>query len=107
MKKSERIAAMVPKLKAWQAHGRALYDAQGAAYKAIGSTFDSPFWDAIFDTWRSYTAAVAELVGDEEEWLEWFDVECDLGRRPKLMRFASGKEVRVRTVQQLARVIVG
>lgn len=104
--KRERIAAMVPRLKEWQTCGLALYEAQDAAYKAIGSSFDSPFWEVIFAAWKSYTRAVAELVGDDGEWLDWFDCECDLGRRPKLATLSNGKAVCVKTVQQLAGAIM-
>lgn len=80
----------------------AAYDAHR---KLTGANPDCPLWAPVFDAWDAYTVAVSEIVGDRDEWLNWYEMECRMGETPKEATSASGMTIRVRTLHQLARVI--
>lgn len=66
---------------------------------------DSPFLDAIYRLSGAHTSAVAKLVGDKAEWLEWWHFECCFGDRDMGSVQIGGKSRQVRTLKQLAAVI--
>lgn len=100
-----RAHDMLPLLQAW-ARRNAELEAQMDALAAIfGRSFDGPLFDAVWGTWNDYTRALSRIVGDDEDWLGWFESECDMGKRPQVVTSAGGRTIKVRTVAQLARVI--
>lgn len=100
-----RAPDMLPLLQAW-ARRHAQLQAQMDALAAIFvRNFDGPLFDAVWSTWNDYTQALSRIVGDDEDWLGWFESECDMGKRPQVVISASGRKIRVRSVAQLARVI--
>lgn len=108
MNKAERIADTECRLEAWAAI-LAEFDRQmDALYALTTAQPDSPLLDAIYRTEEAYTRAVAEQVGDTEGWLAWFRYECDMGRKPlEARRDEKARFAKVRTVKQLARMVVG
>ncbi len=99
------IDEIVQKLEPWKARHDALM-AQYDALKALaGTPPDCALWAAIFDVWSAYTQAVSEQVGDDGEWLQWYELECDMGRKPMDAKSDTGVTLRVRTLRQLARAI--
>lgn len=102
MRKTEIIA----RLEAWADRQKALMAAYEAHRAQTGAMPDCPMWAPVFDAWMAYTVAVSELIGDKEEWLHWYENECDMGRRPMEVENLGGDvKIRVRTLKQLARVI--
>lgn len=99
------IDEIVKRLEAWadrQRHLQAQYEALRALTNA---DFECALLAPVWSVWSAYTVAVSELVGDENEWLQWYEQECDMGRRPKEVTSLGGKTIKVRTLRQLARVI--
>ena len=95
---------IVKRLESW-ATRQAQFAAQIEAFHAqTGAMPDCELLRPMHDVWSAYTVAVSEIVGDADEWLQWFEFECKMGRRPKAVGL-SGKTVQVRTLRQLARVI--
>lgn len=86
-----------------------MHDNLIGAYKAMqemtGTATECKLISPAFDLWDAYTTAVSRLVGDKDEWLQWFELDCDFGKSPKVCTFASGKTLKVKTLKQLARVI--
>ena len=100
-----RAPDMLPLLQAW-ARRHAEIEAQMSALAAIfGRSFDGPLFDAVWGTWNDYTRALSRIVGDDEDWLQWFESECDMGKRPQTVISNGGRKIRVCSVAQLARVI--
>lgn len=67
---------------------------------------DHPFATSIWKMHEAYTRAIAEKVGDDGEWLDWWHYECNLGQTPKEAYRALGtKALRVSTLERLATVI--
>lgn len=65
----------------WAAIGAALKTQYDAHYTLTHASADSPLWAPIFALWEAFTAAIARSLGDEGEWLIWFDMENDMGAR--------------------------
>lgn len=99
-------ADMLPLLQAWKRRHAELDAAMTMLSAPFGGSFDGPVFDAVWSTWNDYTQALSRIVGDDEDWLGWYESECDMGRKPKAVHSLGGRVIRVRTLQQLARVIV-
>lgn len=74
------ITEIVKKLEPWKARNDALMAQYYALRKMTGADPDSELLQPIFEVLEAYTAAVGELVGDKNKWLEWYQSECDMGR---------------------------
>lgn len=101
------IDQIVKRLEAWKKRQEELTAQYNALHALTGAMPDSALLRPVFDVWDAYTVAVSELVGDKDEWLQWYELECDMGRKPKEVTNLGGDvTIRVRTLRQLARVIV-
>lgn len=99
-------AEIVKRLEPWAARHKAMMWQYKLFRETTGAMPDCNLWRPIFDLWTAYTVAVSEIVGDKDEWLQWYELECDMGARPKEVESLSGIKIRVRTLHQLARVIM-
>ena len=48
---------------------------------ALGLSPESPIHTAVWSLQSAYTAAVAKIVGDHAEWMDWYAAENDFGRK--------------------------
>ena len=94
-----------PILQRWMDRQRAVDDALGPIYTQLGADPGSPLIEAIYFLMDAHTAAVAQIVGDEEGWLTWFVSETDWGRSDVGRAEINNRAARVRTIKQLARVV--
>lgn len=108
MNKGAHIKDVTARLEKWAAT-LAEFDRQIDAFSALTrAETDSPLMDSLHRMEAAYTDAVAEQVGDADGWLTWFRWECDMGLRPMASNARPGAPmVKVRTVKQLARMVVG
>lgn len=96
---------IVTRIEAWADRHRKL-DAQHQALVALtDASPECPLMAPIWDIWAAYTVAVSELIGDKNEWLQWYQYECQMGRHPMEVVSLGGKSITVKTLRQLARVI--
>lgn len=93
------------RLKHWKRRHNELMDAYGDLNKLTSAMPDCKLLRPVFDVWTAYTVAISELIGDRNEWLQWYEFECDMGNRPKTVVFVNGRELEVKTLRHLARVI--
>ena len=105
-----KIADMLPKLETWHA-AMVEMDRQYDALNALaGISPDSPLAEAIFRLEAMATKAMAESVGDSGGWLDYYWLECNMGNGLRAgvhgSATISGKQYPIRTLKQLARVIV-
>lgn len=99
------IDEIVIRLEAWADRQRKLH-AQYEALKALtNADCECALLKPVWDIWTAYTVGVSEAIGDSDEWLQWYELECDMGRKPKDVTSLGGKTIKVRTLRQLARVI--
>jgi hypothetical protein len=101
MKHSEIVSI----LQAWMEKHRAVEAQLDKLYAVTYSDPGSPLHDAIYLVMDAHTKAVSRIVGDESEWLTWFEHECEFGERPKEAGWETGRMTKVRTIKQLARLI--
>lgn len=78
--------------------------AQIDAFTDVVGFSDGPFVAALYAILAAHTGAVSELIGDKEEWLGWWENECEFGKR-HLLAEINGTLKPVRTVKQLAKLI--
>lgn len=96
---------ILTQVKAWAA-AMGKTDAQLQALgKLTGFAPEAPLPDAVGRLMEAYTAAVSEVLGDETKWLDWFWLECDMGKRPLPALVCHHGEIVVGTLEDLARVI--
>lgn len=101
----KKAAEIVPTLEVWQR----VYNDWQAQYEALQALTrcgpEAPIALAMGRMWDAYTNAVAREVGDNNEWLDWYCWENDMGAKGLEVTSTSGKTIKVRNVRQLARVI--
>lgn len=95
---------IVSRLEAWKKH-KEIVESQYQAFKALTDVSpECPLFDMVFRLWDAYTVAVSEIVGDKDALLNWYEMECDMGKNPMGV-FLHGKKVKVKTLRKLAQVI--
>lgn len=105
MTKTERINQIIPKLEAWAFHVKRVNAIYTAMEAVTGSIPDAPIWEAVWGMENAYTDAVSDLVGDEFEWLSYYHLVCEMGKKPREVKLPSGKTITIKTLRDLARVI--
>lgn len=99
------IDEIVRRLEWWKKRHTEL-EAQYQGFKALTDVSpDCPLFNMVFKLWDAYTVAVSEIIGDKDEWLNWYEMECDMGKNTKEVKLPNGKLIKVKTLRQLARVI--
>ena len=91
---TERIAAA---LRAWQHTIEQADQRMQPAIDALGLPPESPPWLAVQELQTSLTVMTATVVDDRDNWLEWFWMENDMGRKAML----AGKHQQVRAIKTL------
>lgn len=103
--KHKKPADIIQRLTEWQR----IYDQWQAQYEALQALTrcgpEAPIALAMGQMWDAYSRAVAREVGDENDWLEWYCWENDMGAKQLEVKSTSGKKIKVRGLAQLARVI--
>lgn len=66
---------------------------------------ESPLYIIPWNLMDAYTRAVSARIGDQFEWLSWYWADNDMGAKAMEAQI-DGKTYKVRTLKQLARVIV-
>lgn len=69
----------------WAAQHEAIEGAHDALTELTGATPESPLVGALFGTFTRYSEALeARILGTADGgWLEYFQLECDMGAAPK------------------------
>jgi hypothetical protein len=107
---SGAIPDMLPKLEAWCAAMREMDKQYDALYALLGCKPEWPLTRAIQELQAVATHATESAVGDCGGWLSYYWLECNMGKGMCSGRHGRAtigdKEYRIRTLKQLARVIV-
>lgn len=93
------------RLKCWKRRHAELMAVYNAMGKLTGADRYCTLFTPIFAIWTAYTVALSELIGDKAEWLQWYEIECDMGRAPMMVVLRDGREIKVKTLRQLATLI--
>ena len=90
----------------WADRAKALHAAQDALNDMLMASPEAPIFKAAWDVFGGYTEVLADLIGDDDGWLEWFAWECRLGENPMEMSFANGEKLLVVGVADLVDAIL-
>ena len=93
-------------LKQWAGKVQAVESALDQMVSVFGGTYDCDNANAICDITRAYTKLVAEKVGDNEGWLDYFRNECELGKTPREVTFCDGTSILLDSVDALIETIL-
>jgi len=66
---------------------------------------DGPLCDSVYQLAEALIDACSDLIKDKHSWIPWFVYDNEFGKRKFGANFASGKEIRVETLDDLRRVI--
>ena len=97
---------MIARLEEWRAKYEAMTEACDELSALTGAMPDCRLLAPVHALLDAYTAAVAELIGDDGDWLGWYAFECDMGARPKSAWLTDGREITVGTLAELVTVIL-
>lgn len=105
---AEQFADVVARITAWR-DLKAVFVAQlDALTEVTAMAPEAPLRCAVFELWEAHTKLLAEQIGATHNWLEWYDLECQMGDRP--MEASSRNDtpmLPVETPEDLARLILG
>jgi hypothetical protein len=87
-------------LKEWKEQIQHSESALDRVREAVGLDFDGPMNVAVCELQVAYTKAVAMLVGDRAEWLEWYWLENVMGAKAHPAG-PSGKTRPIKTIDDL------
>lgn len=75
--------------------------------KLVGASPESVLIQAIHNLETEYTKSVAALVGDDNEWLDWYWLEVDMGSKDhNTVTLNNGADMRnIKTTDDLAQLI--
>jgi len=95
-------------LEVWRGRREALDQILTTLDSATGSNPESPLREAIGEIWTGYTSTLAQVIGDQGEWLFWYCDERDMGNQPGDVYPAegAGKITVTRDLRTLASVIL-
>lgn len=75
-------------------------------HRLFGTDHDSEALRTINTLWEAHTKAVGQLVGDEEQWLNYYEYECAMGKQPgSYKKSPTARPVRISSLKSLAHVI--
>lgn len=93
-------------LKHWRAECMAWDRYREAVTTGLGLEPEGMLFEHLCRMQDQYTRAIAELVGDQDGWLNWYAQENDYGRKGYEARARASDKLRpIRSVAQLARLI--
>ncbi|MDY0300504.1 MAG: hypothetical protein RBQ99_02840 [Trichlorobacter sp.] len=75
------------------------------AGELFGDAKDAPLLGHIAQQASFIGRLISERIGDTQDWLDWFFVECQLGDKPLYVLVAGEGEILVKTPKDLVRVI--
>ena len=93
-------------LKEWATSVRAVDSALDQMIAVFGGSYDCDNANAIFDLSVRYTKLVAEKVGDNGDWLNYFWHDCCLGETPRKVTFCDGPSILLDSVDALIETIL-
>lgn len=96
---------LISHLQAWMDRHQSMEAMLDKLYAITQADPGSPLLAEINFLMDAHTRAVARIVGDTEGWLDWFESECELGKRPHQAALQGEKLTTIRTIKQLARLI--
>ena len=93
------------KLQAWAAlHAKT--EAIDEQIEAIfGTQADTPFSLGLWTPFDAYQREIAEQIGDDASWLDWYRFDCEMGNKAMEAVSWAGKSIKVSTLRQLLTVI--
>lgn len=106
MTTAARIAAIEPILTAWATRMAELEAAEKQLRLSVGLDPDAPLLKAIDQLKTFATDTVAQAVGDQDDWCNWYWLENDLGKRAGSVQRPNCRLRRIRWPRDLARLIV-
>lgn len=95
-------------LQLWECHSRSLDSAWDSLSSLTGADLESPLGKAVYFVFDDYTKAVAQLLGDQGGWLQWWLYENDRGTKKWSTAHPvtiGGKKFKARTLRDLLRII--
>lgn len=94
-------------LKEWERLQKALDAQLDLLYDLTGTQPESPLLNAIYGVAEGHTKAVAQIVGDGSDWLDWWKWECEYGARVMQAANLDQKLRKIDTLSKLAGLIAG
>lgn len=102
--KVNEIACM---LETWRGRREALDTPINVLREALGMPPESPLCEAIDDVFDAYTLLLSARIGDTQDWLGWYQHECQMGNHPmEVIPFEGAQPILIdRDLRKLAELI--
>lgn len=98
---------LIRKLDEWERTVMAVDSVYERLRKLLGATPESDLCIAMYEACDRYTEALMELIGDHDEWLDWYRWENDLGVKQKNAKSSGMKNIKkIKNTADLAQLII-
>ena len=100
---------ILPHLQEW-AKLREDLNTQLTAFEGLTNALpDCPLLAPVHAVWDAYSKLLSEKLGDELQWLGYYEYDCEMGKAPRevSMSYPAGQVVRIMLtdLEQLARML--
>lgn len=95
---------VLARLQVWSQHQESLTLQLDAFLALTGAEPDSKLLKPIYALWDAYTKEISCTVGDQEQWLDWYEYQCNMGRTPSSVEFGPQDDNKVVLVDSLERL---
>jgi hypothetical protein len=82
----------------WQKHHAVVEKMMNSIKTSIGLDPEGPMFDAVWKLFDAYTGALTVEIGDASGWMEWYQLENDMGAKG----MAAGYDGKLRKIKTLA-----
>jgi hypothetical protein len=73
--------------------------------RLTGADLDCALMRPFILMWQNYTKVLSELIEDKEEWLNWYDSECNMGESTTYIYSKEHKKIDINNLGDLAKII--
>ncbi len=87
---------MIPFLDRWKKDHQDIDKVVTALGEIVGIEPTSPLLTTLFKSFDSHTAALSAMFRDQYEWLQWYEVDTDMGKHPQ--KASPKQDVPLRTI---------
>jgi len=76
-----------------------------SVHAIFGHMPETKFYETVWESFGYHTLALSAALGDESDWLNWYQFDNEMGKNPHDASPPGGKMRKVKTLAQLLKII--
>jgi hypothetical protein len=92
-------------LQCWEAAVQPCNETAELLLDLFDGQYDSPMFKPYQHLIEEYTKLVAKVIGDECEWLQYYQYDCNWGAKPMEVTMSDAEKIMLDSLPKLAKII--